>query len=143
MATYTGTVDSPRAIGDVFDYMADFSNASEWDPASVESEALNGATPKPGARYRIVSRFLGSETELVYEIVELDRPRRVVLRAENESVTSVDEISFEQASEGTRLTYHADLSLKGARRVLDPVLGVAFKRLCERARARMSEVLSR
>lgn len=143
MARYVGTVTSPRPIEEVFAYMADFSNASEWDPSSVESNPVNGGAPSVGSRYEVLSRFLGREVPLTYEIIEMDPPRLVVLRAESDSVVSVDTLTFrELPAGGTELTYDADLQLKGARRALDPVFGVAFRRLCERARSRMHEVLS-
>jgi hypothetical protein len=143
MARYLGTVTSPRPIEEVFAYMADFSNASEWDPSAIEASGVNGPAPSVGARYEVTSRFLGREVPLTYEIVELDSPRRVVLRAENDSVVSEDEMSFRKLPDGgTELTYDADLRLKGAARLADPLFGLAFRRLCERARSRMQEVLS-
>lgn len=142
MARYVGKVTSPKPIDEVFAYMADFSNVSEWDPSAVESRALNGAGAEEGARYAVTSRFLGREVPLTYETVSIERPTRVVLRGENESVVSLDEMSFRKLPDGgTEVTYDADLQLKGARRLLDPVFGLAFRRLCERARRRMREVL--
>jgi hypothetical protein len=32
MARFRGTVVSPWSIEETFDYLADFSNAAEWDP---------------------------------------------------------------------------------------------------------------
>ena len=143
MARYIGKVTSQKPIEEVFAYRADFSNAAEWDPSSTESKALSGGGPAVGARYGVTSEFLGREVPLTYEIVEMDAPRRVVLRAETDAVTSRDEMTFRAIPDGgTELTYDADLRLKGARRLLDPAFGVAFRRLCERARARMQEVLS-
>ena len=142
MARYTGTVTSPRPIEEVFDYLADFSRVTDWDPSSVKSLALDRTEPRKGSRYAVTSRFLGREVPLTYETVELERPDRVVLRGESDSVVSVDEISFRKLADGgTEVTYYADLRLKGARKLVDPVFGFFFRRLCERARARMHEVL--
>ena len=79
---------------------------------------------------------------ITYEVTEIERPARVALRGENDSVVSLDTMSFRKLPDGgTEVTYDADLQLQGARRLLDPVVGVSFRRLCERARARMEEVL--
>jgi Polyketide cyclase / dehydrase and lipid transport len=143
VAKYTGTVTSPRPIGVVFDYMADFANVSEWDPSAIEARSLNGSKAERGSTYAVTSRFMGREVPITYETVEIDRPSRVVLRGESDAVVSIDTMTFEELADGgTRLTYHADLSLKGPRRLLDPVLGISFRRLCGRARAKMQEVLS-
>lgn len=143
MARYAGTVTTPKPIQEVFAYMADFSNVPEWDPSAVSSRPLGDPGAHEGANYEVVSRFLGREVPLTYETLSLKEPDRVVLRGENENVISLDEISFRRLPDGgTEVGYDADLQLKGARRLLDPVFGIAFRRLCERARDRMQEVLS-
>jgi hypothetical protein len=143
MAKYVGKVTSPKSIEEVFAYMADFSKVSEWDPSAVEAHALgDSGVVEAGSRYSVTSEFLGRRVPLTYEITEIDPPRRVLLRAESDAVISVDEMTFRALPEGgTELTYDADLSLKGARRLFDPIFGIAFRRLCERARERMGEVL--
>ena len=142
MARYIGHVTSPRPIEDVFDYLADFSNVRDWDPSAVESRALNGGGVAEGSRYAVISRFLGREVPITYEVTEIERPARVALLGENDSVVSLDTMSFrERPDGGTEVTYDADLQLQGARRLLDPVVGLFFRRLCERARVRMEEVL--
>lgn len=142
MARYVGTVTSPKPIEDVFDYMADFSNAKEWDPSSVDSRPLDDGA-REGARYAVTSKFMGREVSLTYRITGFDRPEKVVLIGENEGTESVDTISFRKLPDGgTEVTYDADLRLKGARKVLEPVVGLAFRRLCERARTQMGKVLA-
>ena len=58
----------------------------------------------------------------------------MTLRGENATVVSLDTMSFSESSAGgTRVTYDAELALKGPLRVLDPLLGLAFKRVGDRA----------
>ena len=45
-----------------------------------------------------------------------------------------DQITVRPEGAGASVTYDADLQLRGALRVLDPLLGLAFKRLGDRAR---------
>ena len=142
MARYIGHVTSPMPIEEVFDYLADFSNVRDWDPSAIESWTLNGGGVAEGSRYAVISRFLGREVPITYEVTEIERPARVALRGENDNVVSLDTMSFRKLPDGgTEVTYDADLQLQGARRLLDPVVGLSFRRLCERARARMEEVL--
>lgn len=144
MAGYVGKIPTPKPIDEVFSYLADFANVEEWDPSCVSASPIDGGTPARGSRYAVTSRFLGSETELTYVIERLERPSVVVLRGENDAVVSIDTISFREIpGGGTEVTYEADLTLKGARRILDPVFGIAFRRLCAHARDRMEEVLAR
>ena len=93
MARYIGHVTSPRPIEDVFDYLADFSNVREWDPSAVESRALNGGGVAKG-RATPSSRASWGEAVPTYEVTEIVRPARVVLRGENDGVVSLDTMSF-------------------------------------------------
>jgi hypothetical protein len=62
---------------------------------------------------------------------------------ENATVVSHDRITFKTTATGTRVTYDADLRPKGLLRPADPLLALAFKRVGDRALARLSEVLGR
>jgi len=142
MAQYQATVNSPLSIDDAFDYLADFSSVREWDPSVTKAEALGPKPPALGSRFHVVTRFMGSDTELDYEIVEIERPRLVVLRAETPALVSLDRISFRPIGTGSRVVYDADLRLKGARRAFELPLRVAFRRLGDNARDGLAEALS-
>lgn len=134
MATYSNSFVSPRSPAEVFDYMARFSNAVDWDPGVVEARDLSGGPPRLGSTYRLVVRFFGRQVPLDYRIVEIDRPRRVVFKAESTKLKSVDTIEVATApGGGAQVNYVAVLSLKGASAVMSPVLGLAFNRVGDRA----------
>lgn len=142
MARYKATVETTRPPAEVFDYLADFSTAAEWDPGTVSSERRGGGPLGEGTEFRLVASFLGRETELTYRIVEYDPPHAVTFRGENASVVSLDRITFEPSGGGTRLLYDADLKLKGLMRLADPLLGLAFKRVGDSALAGMRRTLA-
>ena len=133
MARYVASLHSPRSVDDVFAYLSDFSTTQEWDPGVVEARRLGDGPVGVGSKFVIVARFLGRETELTYEIVDFVPPVRVTLRGENATVVSLDTITCEPDRDGTRVTYDADLKLKGPLKLADPVLGLAFKRVGDRA----------
>lgn len=58
---------------------------------------------------------------------------RVTLRGENATVVSLDTITCEPDRDGARVNYDADLKLKGPLKLADPLLGLAFKRVGDRA----------
>lgn len=78
-------------------------------------------------------RLSRRKNELTYRIVEYDPPRAVTFIGENATVISRDRITFETTTDGTRVTYDADLALKGPLRIADPLLGLAFNRVGDRA----------
>lgn len=134
MARYTATVHTGRPIEDAFAYLSDFSTSEEWDPGTRLAERLDEGPVQKGSRFRLRAAFMGRESELTYEIVELQAPTRVVLRGENATVVSEDEMTFApDAAGGTRVTYDANLRLKGPLRIADPLLAIAFRRIGDSA----------
>jgi hypothetical protein len=143
MATYRARVTTLRPQAEVFDYMARFSNAAEWDPGVAEAtEAEPGATGE-GATYRLMVRIYGRAVPLSYRIDGYDRPHRVVLRAENSMVRSTDVIEvFPEPDGGSILTYEATLELKGGALLFTPLLGLSFRRIGDRATAGLRAALA-
>ncbi len=97
-------------------------------------------TPEPvgiASRFELRTRFLGRSVPLEYEIVELEPGDRIVLRAENAFVRSVDTMTFESLPGGalTVVTYLARLDAKGPLRLAGPLLAPAFRRIGDRAAA--------
>jgi hypothetical protein len=143
MARYRTTVESTKSPEEAFDYLAEFSNARDWDPGIVEAANVAGDPVGPGSRFRLVSRFLGRRLPLEYRITEFDRPTRVVLAADEASIRSTDEIRFAATSGGSRVTYEADLKLKTPLApLMDPLLALAFRRIGDRAAAGLRRALN-
>ena len=136
MARYTAIVETPRERTEVAAYLCDFSTTQEWDPGVVEAQRLDHGPVGLGSRFRVVARFLGRRAELIYEIVRHDPGELVTLRGENATVISLDTMRFSDTPEaGTRVSYEAELTLKGPLRALDPLLGLAFNRIGDHAAA--------
>ena len=133
MARYRATIDTSREREDVFAYLSDFSTTEEWDPGVVEAERLTDSAIGDGTEFRLVAEFLSQKRALTYRIVEYDPPYAVTFRGENATVISTDRITFEVADGSTRVTYDADLALKGPLRIADPLLGLVFNRVGDRA----------
>jgi carbon monoxide dehydrogenase subunit G len=142
MARYRAALDTPREREDLFAYLSDFSTTQEWDPGVIQAERLNDAAVGERTEFRLVAEFLGRKTALTYRIVEYDPPRAVTFRGENATVSSNDRITFETVGNGTRITYDAELALKGPLRIADPLLRLAFKRVGDRALAGLTERLA-
>lgn len=142
MARYRDTIASPRSAEDVFDYMAMFSNVSQWHPTAAEAHPIDGNAPGHGARFRVLVRWLGREIPLEYTTTAYERPKRLVLRAENDTTISEDTITVESTGTGCEMTYEARLTIKGAMRIIDPLFGLLFKRLGDNAAAGLRRELS-
>ena len=82
-----------------------------------------------GTRYELDVRFLGRTVTLPYETVVAEPPHRLVFAAETDAMSIADEAIILPTVSGSSLTWRASLHLRGARRLLDPPLRLAFARL--------------
>ncbi|MDO9407735.1 SRPBCC family protein [Patulibacter sp.] len=143
MPTYTGTVNSPKPVGEVFPYMADFSNTKDWDPNITETSVTSTGDPvRVGATFHVVQGSGMTKVELDYETIELVDGQKVVLRAETDSLVSIDTITVAPEGAGSTVTYEVEISLKGARKVAEPVMALFLKRIGNEAREGLEKQLS-
>lgn len=129
MARFVDAIDLPIPIEEAFDYLADFSRTAEWDPSVSQARRLTPGRIGLGSRFEVTVSFLGRSVALEYGISEFERPRRLVMTGGDESLHSVDEITFAARPGGTRITYEARVDLLGLRRIVDPILHVLFQRV--------------
>ena len=136
MAGYLATVVSTRSPDEAFAYLADFRSVAEWDPSVRSAIHVNGGEPiRVGAIFRVTVKTALSELVLDYETIELERPDKIVLRAENNMMVSLDTITIrDDRRGGAAVTYNAKIELKGVYKLADPLLALAFRRLGDKAR---------
>lgn len=124
MARYEMRVRTERPAQEVFDYMADLRNFPEWDPGTKSAQQVKGEGPGLDAEYD-----LEAPSTLRYVVEAYDRPHKVVARAQNRWITSVDTITVKADSGSSVVGYHADLTLNGVLRFGDPLLKLMFNRI--------------
>ncbi len=107
MARYKATVTSPASCEAVFDYLADFRSAAEWDPGVCRARSLPGRAGTPGAEFEMTSRFIGRDVPLIYRTSRSGPPTaRLLMVAESSTVISRDEITLAEITDGrTAVTY--------------------------------------
>ena len=135
MPHYNDNVPSKLSQEEVFDYMADFANAEKWDPGTKSSKQLDSGKIGVGAQFELMVEFNGNVRPFTYRITEYERPTRVVVEAETDSVKLVDTMTTTTAAgEGSVLEYDARMDLKGLLKLTTPITAIMFKRLCEKGR---------
>lgn len=123
----TFTVNRP--VADVVAYLADFTNAEEWDPGTQTCVRLDAGPVRAGSTWRNVSKVLGRKTELMYRLDRLD-PDHLTFVGTNKTATSTDDITVKPTADGrSEITYHARIELHGAAKLGEPVLKLEFERL--------------
>lgn len=143
MARYRASIETHWTPEECFAYLSDFSTSAEWDPGVVEAERAGSGPVGEGDEFRLVAEFLGRKTPLTYRVVEYEPPKAVTFVGENATVVSHDRITFESIATRTRVSYDADLRLKGPLRLADALLALAFNRVGDRALTGLREVLAR
>ena len=132
MAHFVDTVTTPWSPEAAFAYMADVRNFADWDPGTRRSVLAVGEGPGLGAAYDLDLKLGFATLTWRYEVIVWDPPRRVVLRAERGTLTSVDEIRVAATATGATVTYDTTLTLHGIARLSEPLLAIALQRIGKR-----------
>lgn len=136
MAHYEVTIPTSLSQREAFERLSAVERFVEWDPGVTSGEQVDGDGPGVGAAYILkVSSFVGSDLALRYETTLFDGPSRFVIVADAKSLRSDDVITVVADGAGCRVTYAADLKMKGAFAVMNPLLGLVFNRIGDKAAA--------
>lgn len=139
MARYLVRIRTPMTPTEAFAYMANLTNFANWDPGVTRAEQVTGEGPGLDAEYDVAVK--GLRTPLRYRTTRFDPPAVIVAVAKNRFLTSFDTISVEAADAGSIVTYDAKLTLNGPLGLADPILGLSFGRIGDRATAGLLRVL--
>ncbi len=115
-----------------FDYMADFSHAAEWDPGVVEAVRVKDGEIGEGSTFDLTVRVAGRKMPMKYEISEF-RPGRVTFTSRSPILESIDTVSVGRRGDDTEVTYDARLNFRGLLKVANPLLGLGFRGIADRA----------
>lgn len=98
-------------IEEVYDFMADFSNAEKWDPGVIRSIS------KGNNSFELTTVFKGKKSIMTYTVISYKRPYEIILKGNGPNVRAIDTIKFSKVDANhTKIKYKADLTLKGFRR---------------------------
>ncbi|GAB2460474.1 SRPBCC family protein [Jatrophihabitans fulvus] len=136
----TFEVTPPPAV--VVPYLADFGNATEWDPGTEECTRNDSGPIAVGANWHNVSKIMGLKTELTYTLDTLTDDT-IVLVGKNDTATSIDTITVRPSGTGSEITYHVDLEMHGAAKLGTPVMKLVFEKLGGDTEDQMTEVLNK
>jgi carbon monoxide dehydrogenase subunit G len=136
----TFAVTAPPAA--VLDYLADFGNTREWDPATQSTTRIDSGPIAPGASWHNVSKVLGLTTELTYTLASTESDKLVFV-GRNEGATSIDTITVRPVCGGSEITFRVELEMHGLAKLATPVMKIEFEKLGTETAARLTEVLNR
>ena len=133
-------IDRPVEV--VAGYAGDPTNAPEW---YVNIESVDWKTEPPvavGSTMDFVARFLGRRLSYTYEVVELDLPRRLVMRTVEGPFPMETSYEWTDAGAGrTRMTLRNRGEPSGFSSMAAPVMTVAMRRANTKDLARLKRLL--
>lgn len=103
-----------------------------------------GEAARVGATFRLTLRkkFM-PDVKMDYEIIELDRPRRIVARGVSSQVSGVDTLTITPtAVGGAEVRYETVIELSGASKLATPLVGAAVKSSGEKTREGLARALN-
>jgi len=140
---YITVINSTWNVDQAFAFMSDFSNAARWDPGVLSARRLDSGDVRVGSSFDLTVAFAGRKMTLRYTVRSLKVPHEVVFVASTSRLESVDTLTFEQlGDDASRMTYDADLRLKGLAAIANPLLALGFRRVGDRARDSLQSVLT-
>ena len=103
------SIEVDRPIEEVFPYVADLLNTSEWDLNIAEARKLTEGAVVLGSELELVAELRGKRMPFHYRIIELEGGSRFLAEGEGDKARSIDEALFERGNRGTRVTWKADI----------------------------------
>jgi hypothetical protein len=131
MANISGEITIGRPVDIVFDFVADQTNEPRYNSRMVRAEKVSDAPIGAGTRFRSAVRSAGRTVEMLIEVTGYERPRSLASATTMRQADIGYLLSFEPVPAGTRMSWSGRVRLKGAWRLLDPLIA-AFGRRQER-----------
>jgi dehydrogenase/reductase SDR family protein 12 len=141
MTTLVESIETPLSMAAAFDYVADFSRQSEWDPNTLTSKRIDDGVLGVGAHFSLDVKLGRKAARMEYRLTEYQVPTKVVLVGEGSGIWAEDAITFTETATGTRVDYAAEIKLSGLLGVVQPLLGRAFDGIAKGAVAGMKSEL--
>lgn len=133
MPRITGDIVVDRPSEDVFDFVADGRNEPKYNPDMLRSELITTGPVGLGSRFAAVHSGRRRPVDLVVELTEYDRPRRLASVSRMPGVEVRGVLTFDPVGSATRLGWAWEVRPQGLARLAAPlvkVMGARQERAC-------------
>jgi hypothetical protein len=114
MAQQVFTVSSSLSPAEAFARCIDLTRVNEWDRGVSNSTLLAGRGDEAGSQFEVtVTGFDGQPDQVVYELLDVDAPKRFVMEGVNAVFRAYDILTFTATDSGCTVLYDAQLDLVG------------------------------
>ena len=110
-----------RPLRDVFDYVADFRNAPDWQP-QLDSVRLDGGVFPHGTQVVEIHHFLGVRVEALGDLVDWRPLDGFTVRGRSRLLRVESRYAFAREPGGVRTSLSLTMDPRGPARLMEPVL---------------------
>jgi len=111
-----------RPLEEVFAFLADFENWSQWQPDFWESEQTSRGPVDVGTTFHQSLDIQGRRIELLCEVIEYEPNEKLSFAYERENMSFVLDFIFEPVNGGTRLTGRGEGHMSGFSSLFEPLV---------------------
>lgn len=124
VAMIRGEVTIAAPVEQVFDMVADERNEPRYNPRIARAEKTSQGPVGLGTRFVAEPRGMGRRGLMTIEIIAYDRPNRLTTSIRSSYMAVDGTLRLTPVHGGTSLRWSWDLRLRGAMRILSPLVGV-------------------
>ena len=128
MVTFGKELVINRTQQDVFDFMSDPANGSQWQSSTVSAEWTSEDPIGVGSNQYSVTRFLGRKIDSTLELTTWDPPNRYSFKVVSGPIPFEASIEFAQEENGTKVTFSGNAEVGGFFKIAEGLVGRQFQK---------------
>ena len=130
-----------RPVEDVFAYIADFDNVSQWAGPVTEAKKTSEGPVGVGSTFSQFTNFLGRRAESTIEVTEYVPHSRVSQKSISGPIMQEQSFLMEAVEEGTKVTLVGEVDTTGFFKLAEPVVSRILKRQVKTDSGTLKEML--
>ena len=130
-----------RPIWDVFDFITNLENNSQWQYGSLESVQISDGGMRVGTLFSSFGHFMGRRIQSSFEVTEFITNESFGFETISGPIQLQTSYSFEAADRGTHIIASSLINPGGFFKLVDPIVARAAKKQFKENLARLKELL--
>lgn len=130
-----------RPIDEVFTYVAEANNWSNWMSELVEVKNKSADPVGKGTKFSAVASILGRRVETIQEVSKYEPNSKFAVKSSSGPVENEDEFTFEPVAGGTKITRTAQGEIAGFLKMAEPLVTRMLNRQFETNFANLKDLL--
>jgi carbon monoxide dehydrogenase subunit G len=120
-----------RSQQDVFDYITDPANNSQWQTGTESASWTSDGPHGVGSTYKVVTKYLGRKIEAELEYTGWDPPNQLSVKAVSGPVPFENVVTFEAQGDGTLVTQTGQAEAAGFFKMAEGLVGKQMQKSFE------------